>query len=130
MESLQRLADDLGLTVIEEHGEHLGGYRPDDRVVRLRPGLPVRAARSVLAHEIAHHVLNHNPTPFGPLRKRQERAANEWAARLLIDLDDYKTAELIRDGHVPSMAFDLEVVPELVTAFQSLIERARLAVAA
>lgn len=120
---LYLLARDLGLTVIEQPGKHLGGYRPDDNTIRLTPNLPQRAARSVLAHEIGHHLLGHRPTPFGPLRARQERAADEWAARHLITLDGYREAEMLRDGHLPSIAHDLGVAYELAVAYQRILAR-------
>lgn len=130
METLYRLAESHGLTVTEGAGKHLGGYRPGDHTIRLRPGLSHRAARTVLAHEIAHHVLGHRPTQFGPVLARQERQANEWAARRLINIHDYRTAELIREGHVPSIAFDLDVLPVVVETYQTLITRARHMIAA
>lgn len=125
MEKLLQLSDELGLDVIEGHGAHLGGYRPDENVVRLRPGLSRRAARTVLAHEVGHHALGHRPTRFGPVLGRQERAANEWAARHLISLSDYREAEYLRDGHLASIAFELDVLPVLVESFQSILERHR-----
>lgn len=123
MQQLLTMADELGLTVIEQRGKHLGGYRPGDRVIRLTPGLPQPTARSLLAHEIAHHVLEHRPTEFGPVHKRQERHANEWAARLLIPHDRYIEVERLRDGHVPSMAHDLDVAPELLEVHRSMLLR-------
>lgn len=123
MLTLLQLAEELGLEVIEKRGPHTSGYRPHERVIRLTPGMSRRAARSVLAHEIAHHVLEHRPTDFGPIRARQERQANEWAARHLIDHDTYIEVERLRDGHLASMAHDLDVAPELVTVYQSLLQR-------
>lgn len=117
------LAADLGLTVVESSAAHRSGYWPDERLIHLRRGMSSRTVRSVLAHEIAHHVLGHLPTLFGPIRNRQERQANEWAADYLIDRQDYIEVEYLREGHVPSMAFDLDVAPELVVAYQSLIRR-------
>ena len=49
------------------------------------PGMSARTDRSVLAHELGHAVLGHTsrrPTPRSVAR--QERQADEWAARLLI----------------------------------------------
>ena len=118
-----QLADDLGLTVVEHAGVHHAGYHPGTRTVHLAPGRSRRVTRSLLAHEIAHHVLNHHPTQNGPLRARQEVAANEWAARRLIALPAYVEAERLRDGHVATMAHDLDVVPELITAYQQILRR-------
>lgn len=123
MDALLALAAELGLTVIEKRVAHTSGYHPGDRRIYLTPGMKRRTARSVLAHEIAHHVLGHHPTEFGPIRARQERAANEWAAVHLIDHDAYAEVERLRDGHVPSMSHDLDVAPELVAAYRSMLQR-------
>ena len=117
------LAADLGLQVVERRGSHKSGYRAGATRIELKPGLRGRVARSILAHEIAHHVLGHRPTEFGPLRKRQETAANAWAARTLITPDAYADAELVREGHVGTMAFDLHVSDELVLAYQAQLLR-------
>jgi hypothetical protein len=123
MQQLLALADELGLTVSEKRGRHAGGYHHGSRTVRLDPGLPRRVARSVLAHEIAHHVFGDTTAAHGPARARQERRANEWAAMRLISLDAYAAAERMRDGHAPSMAHDLCVTTELVEAFRALLAR-------
>ncbi|MBW9093152.1 ImmA/IrrE family metallo-endopeptidase [Microbacterium jejuense] len=123
MQSLLQLAEDLGLTVIEKRAPHTSGYRPDERIIRLTPGMPRRAARSVLAHELGHHVLGHRPTDFGPIRSRQERQANEWAAQHLIRHDVYIESERIRDAHLGSMAHDLDVAPELVAVYRAMLQR-------
>ena len=123
MKDLMRLADELGLTVVEGRGKHLGGYRPGERTIRLTPGMPRRTARSVLAHELAHHVLEHRPTEFGPIHSKQERHANEWAAQLLISRHRYIEVERIRDGHLASMAHDLDVAPELLEVYRGMLLR-------
>lgn len=123
MQQLLELADNLGLTVIEKRVAHTSGYRHGDRRVFLTPRMPRRASRSVLAHEIAHHILGHRPTEFGPVRSRQEREANEWAARHLINHEAYIEVEKLRDGHLGSMAFDLDVAPELVMFYRGMLQR-------
>lgn len=117
------LAADLGLAVIERRVEHRSGYWPDDEVIYLTPGMPPRTLRCVLAHEIAHHVLGHRPAVHGPIRRRQEHAANEWAAKRLIDPARYAEVEHQREGHLASMAHDLNVVPELLQVFQRRLLR-------
>lgn len=122
------LAADLGLSVVESRGAHRSGYHPGDRTIHLRPGGRGRVQRSVLAHEIAHHVLGHRPTDIGVLRARQERAANEWAALILITPDAYAAAEQLRDGHPSAIACDLHVADELVIIYRSLLLRTDLGV--
>ena len=116
-------ADQLGLTVVEHHGPHTSGYRPGDHSVHLRPGMRGRILQSVLAHEIAHHILGHLPTDSRPERARQEAAANRWAALHLIDPEAYAAAERARNGHTKSMAVDLHVADELVDVYQQHLAR-------
>lgn len=118
-----KLADDLGLHVREARGPHVSGYQAGENFIRLTPGMRGRVLRSVLAHEIGHHVLGHLPTHLGPLRRRQERAANEWAALQLITPDAYATAEAEHGGHAKTMAVALNVADELVLVYQSLLTR-------
>lgn len=122
------LAADLGLEVVERRGRHRSGYLPGDNTIHLTPGMRGRVLRSVLAHEIGHHVLGHRPTEFGPIRKRQEVETNRWAAHQLITPEAYAEAERQRDGHVPSMAFDLNVSDELVVVYQRQLLRTERAV--
>ncbi|HPT95868.1 MAG TPA: ImmA/IrrE family metallo-endopeptidase [Microbacteriaceae bacterium] len=117
------LAADLGLRVVERRGTHRSGYDPGDNTIHPTPARRGRVLRSVLAHEIGHHVLGHRPTDFGPIRKRQEHAANTWAARALITPDAYAAAEHHRDGHLPSMAFDLNVSDELAIIYRNSLLR-------
>jgi Zn-dependent peptidase ImmA (M78 family) len=123
LHQLLATAHELGLRVIERPGRHLGGYHHGSRTIRLDPNLPRRAARSVLAHEIGHSVFADHPTHHGPVRAKQERRANEWAALHLITPDAFAEAEKHRNGHTASMAYDLDVLPELVEAFRTVLLR-------
>jgi len=123
MQPLLTLASELGLTIIEKRGRHLGGYHAGSKTVRLDPSMPRRVARSVLAHEIAHHVFADEPSPYGPVTAKQERRANEWAALQLITPEAFAEAEKTRNRHTPSMAFDLDVTPEIVDAYRRVLVR-------
>ena len=123
MQELLQLADELGVTVIERRGGKPGGYHAGTTTIRLHPGTSRRVARSVLAHEIAHHVFGDTPSPYGPVRAKQERRANEWAALRLITPDAYAAAEANQHGHVPSMGYELGVTLELVEAYKRLLAR-------
>lgn len=123
MRDLMRLAETLGLRIIEAHGHHAAGYRADDHTIRLRPGLTERDGRSLLAHELGHHVLGHRPQPPSLLRDRQERSANEWAAAHLIPLGAFRAAEAAHDGHTDAMGHTLGVHHKLVEVYQDMLER-------
>ena len=116
-------SDRAGLIVVEHTGEHTSGYEPGSNHVHLSPGLRPRVARSVLAHENAHHALGHRPTTDPVSRAKQELAANRWAAELLITPDRYAAAEAAHNGHVRSMAVALHVADELVLTYRGMLER-------
>lgn len=122
------LAADMGLTVRERRGAHGSGYAPNANHIELTPGMRGRVLRGVMCHEIAHHVLGHRPSDFGLIRKRQEAAANAWAAQTLIAPGAYAEAEQNHGGHVTSMAIALNVPDELVVVFRSLLLRTEGAV--
>lgn len=123
MDRLLRLIDENGLTVVERPGRSWGGYEPTTATIRVAPGLSRRATSSILAHELAHAILGHRPAADPALRARQERRADEWAARLLITPKAYAEAEAVRGAHPASLAFDLDVTVEIVTAYQRLLRR-------
>lgn len=123
MRQLLRLAEEQGLRIVERRGSTPGGYDPSTGVIRLDPGLSARTARSVLAHELGHAALGHVPSSNPSVRARQERRADEWAARTLITPRAYAQAEQARGPHPASLAFDLDVTVELVTAYQRLLRR-------
>lgn len=60
---------------------------------------------------------------FGPRNALQERRADEWAALRLIDIDDYKLAERMHDGHAEAIAVDLDVTVDIVDAFRRILQR-------
>ncbi len=124
MRQLTQLAADMGIEIVETKltGKD-GSYDHARGIIRLHRGMTERTARSVLAHELGHAIYGHVPTPFGPQHRRQERQADEWAAGHLITIEAYREAERRRDGHLASMAFDLNVTAELVEVFQSMLRR-------
>ncbi|MHA3724363.1 ImmA/IrrE family metallo-endopeptidase [Leucobacter sp. HY1910] len=122
MLALFDLAHTLGITVeYAPLATREGEYRDDLQRIRLREGMPDRLARWVLAHELGHAHYGHRPGTSS--ETRQEREADQWAARHLITIDDYRAAEQRRDGHAPSMAHDLGIVTRGIHAYQSMLER-------
>jgi len=126
MQHLLRLAEEQGLRVIERPGRTRGGYDPAARLIRLTPGMSARTARSVLAHELGHALLGHAVAPTLAIRAQQERQADEWARLQLITPRAYAEAEEVRGPHLASLAFELEVTIELVTAYQRLLRESLL----
>ncbi|OAN40777.1 ImmA/IrrE family metallo-endopeptidase [Microbacterium sp. H83] len=124
MDRLLRLVEEHGLRVIERPGPSCGGFEPTTSTIRLAPGMSARTACSVLAHELAHAVLGHAPTADPVLRARQEHRADEWAARQLITPGAYAQAERVRGPHLASLAFELGVTVEIVSAYQRMLVRA------
>lgn len=123
MDQLLRLLDEHGLQLIEQPGPSRGGYRPATATIRVDPGMSARTTRSIVAHELGHAVLGHEPTGDPTIRARQELRADEWAARLLITPEAYAEAEALRGAHPASMAFELGVAIDLVFAYQRLLRR-------
>lgn len=123
MDHLLRLVEESGLRVVERSGPTRGGYDHAGMTIRLAPGMSVRTATSVLAHELGHAALGHTVSSHPAARARQERRADEWAARLLISPAAYAAAEAARGPHHASLAFELGVTIELVEAYQRLLQR-------
>lgn len=121
---LSDLAAQAGVTIEYVHLTGRDGeYLHAQKLIRLRPGMAARLHRSVLAHELAHAVFADVPSHFGPVNAKQERRADEWAALLLIDLDDYRHLEHMHQGHAGAIAFDLGVMRSIVEAFQRVLLR-------
>lgn len=100
-----------------------GEYREDLRRIRLRVGMSERLTRWKLGHELGHAVFGHRVDIFGQTSARQEREANEWAARFFIDLDSYRDVEASREGHIASMARDFGIVADGIRAYQRMLAR-------
>ncbi len=100
-----------------------GEYHHERRVIRLQRGMATRLHRSVLAHECAHAVFADTPSMFGPVNRKQERRADEWAALRLIDVRDYQRAEQIHHGHPEALAVELNVTVDLIDAYQRVLLR-------
>lgn len=126
MKYLLDVAHVLGVRIEYTDLSHLdrdGDYDHARKVIRLQEGMTYRLKRSVLAHEVAHAVHGDVPTIFGPINAKQERRADEWAALRLINIDAFKTAEAIHGGHAPAIARELDVITDIVTAYQRVLER-------
>lgn len=123
---LYDMAEALGVRVEHADLTHLerdGDYNDRTNTIRLQHGMSRRLHRSVLAHELAHAVFGDVPSKFGPVNAKQERRADEWAALRLIDHHDYRIAEEHCDGNVQLLAQDLDVIDDIVKAYQRVLHR-------
>lgn len=123
---LYGMADALGVAVEHTDLSHLdrdGDYDLETHTIRLQEGMSYRLLRSTLAHELCHAVFGDVPSKFGPVNAKQERRADEWAALRLIDHREYRIAEEHHNGNVLLIAQDLEVIDDIVKAYQRVLLR-------
>ena len=125
MEQIWGMLDAMGMAVEYTDLPHDrdGEYLHDYGLIRLQRDMPARLHRSVLAHECAHAVFADVPSMFGPVNRKQERRADEWAALRLVTVDDYKRAEALHHGRADAMAVELNVTLRLVEAYQRVLLR-------
>lgn len=114
----REVATRLGVTIVEHAGGEKGRYHGRG-VISLRDDLGPIAARCTLAHELGHYVLQHDPAATGWIQARQERQADEFAASLLINADDYRDAERDHGPHPGAIAAYLEVTRHLVETWRA-----------
>lgn len=120
---LHLLAESMGVQLQRHTGGPPGWYDHYRRIISTRRGQSIGQYKSVLAHELGHAAHGDTPTGNGHFDQRQERRADEYAARLLINPSDFKASAIWHQGHLPAIADDLEVTKHLLKTWQSLYER-------
>ena len=123
---LYDMADALGVRIEDADLSHLdrdGDYDLETNTIRLQEGMSHRLLRSTLAHELCHAVFGDVRSKFGPVNAKQERRADEWAALRLIHHEDYRQAEDAHDGNVQLIAQTLDVIDDIVEAYQRILVR-------
>lgn len=93
------------------------------RTIFMQPGLLPRKECFLAWHEIAHAVLGHEPTMFEHINRKQELAADEWAAHQVIPLPEYILAEEKFGTNTEWIAEDLDVLEKAVIAFERTLTR-------
>lgn len=90
-------------------GRVQGAVDHEDRIIWLDAGLSPASRRSTLAYEIAH--LRQGPTPADArLAAAHQRDAAEWAARMLIDGDEFVAAFMVaRDYREVAALLEVDV---------------------
>jgi hypothetical protein len=113
-------AEQLGLQVEYQRLQTGWGlYVPGRDLILLRPRMKAATERSVLAHEILHH-LHSDRRENGVWNLRQERRADAGAARNLIS--DERWADVTSWSSDPrEWAIELQVTGEIIFAFTRLM---------
>lgn len=104
---------------------HTGGakgyYIHQARLISLRSNLTPREYRSTLAHELGHATRGDTPTGT-VFDQRAERAADRYAANLLISEQAYREAEILHPGALDAIAHELGVTRHLLMVWQHMQE--------
>lgn len=119
--NLSALAAQHGIDIVRHQGGEKGRWYPTTRTISLRAGLPARAERCTLAHELGHAVLEHDAGAHLPqwLVEKQERAADRWAAETLISEAAYRSAEAALGPHPGAIAVELGVTVHLINVWRA-----------
>jgi len=120
---LHLLAESMGVQLQRHTGGCPGWYDHHRRIISTRRGQSIGQYKSVLAHELGHAAHGDTPTGNGHFDQRQERRADEYAARLLITPTDFEAAAIWHHGHLPAIADELEVTQHILKTWQTLHER-------
>lgn len=120
---LHRLAESMGVQLRRHTGGPPGWYDHRRRIISTRRGQSIGQYKSVLAHELGHAHHGDTPTGNGHYDQRQERRADEYAARLLISPVEFEAAATWHHGHLPAIADELEVTQHLLRTWTALTER-------
>lgn len=118
------LAESLGVSVVEHDEGPKGFYWHAGRRISLRRGLAGPSLRCTLAHELGHAVAGDEASGVDWADARRERAADQFAAELLITREAYAEAEEIVGPHPGALARELGVTIHMVDVWRSLYARA------
>ena len=114
---LARLAESMGVRLQRHDGGPKGLYIDKLRTITTRRGLTIAEYRSTLAHELAHAHYRDVPCRDPVRHARQERRADKWAARLLLDGVDVRSTLAWHNHHRAPAAHDLEVTIHLLDTY-------------
>lgn len=123
MERLLQIAAQMEVRVVEGElpGRRRGMYSHSRRLIVIREGMSFPRARSSLGHELGHAHYGHEPVTNIIAHTRQERLADEWAAKALINPVEYELTEAMYGPHIGVIANQLDVTPKMIRVWQGLI---------
>lgn len=114
---LARLAEDMGVRLQRHDGGPKGFYLDAERLISTRRGLSIAEYRCTLAHELGHAYYR-DIRVRDPVRHiYQEKRADKYAARLLLDSMDVATALACHGHHLAPTAHELEVTIHLLNVW-------------
>ncbi|PPF72607.1 ImmA/IrrE family metallo-endopeptidase [Pseudoclavibacter sp. Z016] len=109
------LAQLLGLEVFwRDDMADAGSWHPEQQAISLRSDLTETEVRSVLAHELGHAVLGHVCDGA-----RAERAADEWAANMLLGAQMVADCAQRWPESPEKWCDELQVTPDILRAWMS-----------
>lgn len=114
---LHDLAYRLGVSLTHHTHGPKGWYSHARRVISTRRNLTIADYKSALAHELGHAYYRDEPTGVDWMDAAQERRADQFAARLLIRPDELHDLQAWHGEDYASLAFDLEVTPNLLHTY-------------
>ncbi|OBA54603.1 MULTISPECIES: hypothetical protein [Corynebacterium] len=107
---LHRLAESLNVRIVRHDNGPPGWYNHDKRIISTRRGQSITQYCSALAHA----YYGDTPTGNGHFDQRQEHRVDQFAARLLINAEEFENAAIWHQGHLPAIADELEVAQRLL----------------
>ncbi len=123
-ERLEALVESMGLRLVESSrlsADLNACYHAASGIILVRWGLDPVTRRCAIAHELGHAWAG--DTCSNP---RAERAADEWAALHLLDLDDVERVALDTDHAPAAMAAELGVTLSLLEIWMQLYNAGRI----
>lgn len=117
--NLEELAEKVGATVLEHDGGEKGRYYGRG-IISIRKNLGPVNYKCTLAHELAHHILQHDPAATGWIYDKQEAQAEKWAANLLVNPISYRDMERQYGPHPAHLACELGVTVKVLKTWQTL----------
>lgn len=126
VDDLVRMALGQGLGLkFRDLGRRHGEYLHAGRLITINPRRSTVVQRVTLAHELGHAHHAHAWTDDPRLHARQERLADEHAARLLISPAEYAIAEALVGEHPGALAKELGVLERVVITWRRTHARER-----
>lgn len=112
---LHRLAEALGVRTQRHTGGGKGYYHAPTHTITTRRGMSIQQYKSTFAHELAHAMRRDVPISDPVLSRRNEQRVDLIAANMLISSEAFEDAVKWHQGHLPSIADELEVTLHLLT---------------